>query len=91
VLLCDESGFAKECRLVPAAVYRSHERLGLLFEIFAGLTIGIACLSLFGLTVFTTARRKKEIGVRKVPGASVSGIVLLLSGNFLKSIGVAFL
>jgi putative ABC transport system permease protein len=73
------------------AEYRAEERLGTLFGAFAGLAVLIACLGLFGLMAFTAARRRKEIGVRKVLGASVANIVVLLSTNFLKPIGVAFL
>ena len=55
------------------------------------LAIGIACLGLFGLAAFMVERRTKEVGVRKVLGASAPGIVLLLSKDFAKLIGVAFL
>ena len=56
------------------------------FGIFAGLAIFVACLGLLGLTMFATIQRTKEIGVRKVLGASVSNIVVLLSKNFIKLI-----
>ena len=56
------------------------------FGIFAGLAIFVACLGLLGLTMFATIQRTKEIGVRKVLGASVSNIVVLLTKNFLKLI-----
>lgn len=58
---------------------------------FAGLAILIACLGLFALTAFTAEQRTKEIGIRKVLGASVSSIVLLLSKEFGKLIIIAFL
>jgi putative ABC transport system permease protein len=70
--------------------YRSDERFAALFSLFAGLAMAIACLGLFGLASFTAQRRTKEIGVRKVLGASVGGIVALLSKDFLKLVGVAF-
>jgi putative ABC transport system permease protein len=66
------------------AQYRSEQRLGNIFSIFAGLSIFIACLGLFGLSAFMAERRKKEIGVRKVLGASVQSVVTLLSKDFLK-------
>jgi putative ABC transport system permease protein len=71
-------------------MYAAEQRLGEVFTIFAGLAIVIACLGLFALTAFTAEQRTKEIGIRKVLGASVSGIVLLLSNQFGKLILVAF-
>jgi putative ABC transport system permease protein len=71
--------------------YRNDQRFARLFSIFAGLAITIACLGLFGLASFTAQQRTKEIGVRKVLGASVSGIVALLSRDFLALVGVGFL
>jgi len=59
--------------------------------IFAGLTIFVACLGLFGLATFTVERRTKEIGIRKVLGANTRSIVTLLSTEFLRLVGVAFL
>lgn len=64
--------------------YRSEQRLGSIFGIFATLSIFIACLGLFGLCAYIAERRTKEIGVRKVLGASVQSIVTLLSKDFLK-------
>lgn len=72
-------------------LYNTEQRLGKTFGIFAGLAIIIACLGLFGLTAFTGEQRTKEIGIRKVLGASVSSIVLLLSREFSKLIGISFL
>ncbi len=72
------------------ALYRAEERLGSLFGYFSILAIVIACLGLFGLSAFTTEQRTKEIGVRKTLGATVLGIVLLLSKDLLKLIAVAF-
>jgi len=66
------------------ALYRSEQRMGAVFSIFTFLSIFVACLGLFGLSVYTAERRKKEIGVRKVLGASVQSVVTLLSKDFLK-------
>lgn len=71
--------------------YRSEDRFGKLFLYFAGLAIFISCLGLMGLASYSTLQRTKEIGVRKVIGASTGGIVLLLSKDFLKLVGWAFL
>jgi putative ABC transport system permease protein len=60
-----------------------------LFTIFATLAIFIACLGLFGLALYSTEQRRKEIGIRKVLGASVSGLVALLSSDFLKLVLLA--
>jgi len=70
-------------------MYESEKRIGELFGIFASLGVIIACLGLFGLATFTTVQRTKEIGVRKVLGASVASIVVLLSQDFLKLVLVA--
>jgi putative ABC transport system permease protein len=64
--------------------YRSEQRLGAMFNIFAFLAIVIACLGLFGLAAFSMERRTKEIGIRKILGASIPGIFMLLSKDFLK-------
>lgn len=73
------------------AQYRSEKRLGSIFGIFASLSIFIACLGLFGLCAYIAERRTKEIGVRKVLGASVQSIVTLLSKDFLKLTAIAAL
>jgi putative ABC transport system permease protein len=73
------------------AVYRSEQNIGRILGIFAGLTILVACLGLFGLATFTAEQRTKEIGIRKVLGASLTGIVSLLSRDFLKLVFLAFL
>ena len=65
-------------------IYQSEHRIGQLFGIFAGLAIFIACLGLFGLASFVVEQRTKEVGVRKVLGASVGSIVTILSKDFLK-------
>jgi len=64
------------------ALYRSEGRQAQLFGMFASLAIFVAVLGLFGLASFTTERRTKEIGIRKVMGASVSDIVMLLTSDF---------
>jgi putative ABC transport system permease protein len=71
--------------------YRSEERFGRLFINFAVLTIFISCLGLLGLASYSTVQRTKEVGVRRVMGASVAGIVRLLSVDFLKLVIIAFL
>lgn len=71
------------------ALYRSEVRMGTVFGIFTLLSIVIACLGLFGLSVFTAERRTKEIGIRKVLGASVGNVVTLLSRDFLKLVFVS--
>ncbi|MGH7599204.1 MAG: ABC transporter permease [bacterium] len=72
-----------------AEQYRNDQRFAALFSLFAGLAILIACLGLFGLAAFSARQRTKEIGIRKVLGASVSGIVALLSKEFVKLILLA--
>ncbi|HVU99298.1 MAG TPA: ABC transporter permease [Puia sp.] len=71
--------------------YRGEEHFGRLFLNFAILAISISCLGLMGLAAYSTLQRTKEIGVRKVVGASVGNIVYLLSKDFLKLVGWAFL
>jgi putative ABC transport system permease protein len=73
-----------------AKMYHAEQRLGAIFSLFAGLAIIIACLGLFALTAFTAEQRTKEIGIRKVLGASVSSIVVLLSKEFGKLVLIAF-
>jgi len=70
--------------------YKAEQNTGVLFTAFAILAIVIACLGLVGLTAFMAEQRKKEIGVRKVLGSSVTGIVLLLSKDFSKLVLIAF-
>jgi putative ABC transport system permease protein len=72
------------------ALYNNDRLFGKVFALFAGFAIFIACLGLLGLSLFTTAQRIKEIGVRKVLGASIPNIVLLLSKDFIKLICIAF-
>ncbi|HEV3325131.1 MAG TPA: FtsX-like permease family protein, partial [Puia sp.] len=71
--------------------YENDQLFGKAFSIFAGFAIFIACLGLLGLALFATAQRTKEIGVRKVLGASVGNIVALLSRDFILLVLIAFL
>lgn len=71
--------------------YKSETLIGTLANCFAVLAIFIACLGLFGLAMFTAEQRTKEIGVRKVLGASVASIVALLSKDFLRLVLIAIL
>jgi putative ABC transport system permease protein len=71
--------------------YRTDLRMGEIFGLSAGLTIAIACLGLFGLAAYSAELRTKEIGVRKVLGASGAQIVFLLSKDFSKLVIVATL
>ncbi len=71
--------------------YETETRTAALAGYFAGLAIIISCLGLFGLAAFTAQKRQKEIGIRKVIGASSAGITALLSKDFLKLIGIALL
>jgi putative ABC transport system permease protein len=73
-----------------AKLYKSDEVTGSLSVIFAGLAIFISCLGLMGLSIFTAAQRVREIGVRKVLGASVVSLFTLLSKEFLVLVGLAF-
>jgi len=70
-------------------LYRSEEQAGAILRYFAGLAILISCLGLFGLASFLAEQRTKEIGIRKILGSSVQGIVLLLSKEFLKWVAIA--
>ncbi|WP_197901553.1 FtsX-like permease family protein [Rhodocytophaga rosea] len=71
--------------------YAADEKIGRTFLVFTSIAICVACLGLFGLATFTAEQRTKEIGVRKVLGASASNIVLLLSTDFTKLVLIAFL
>ena len=70
--------------------YSSEETFGDLFLSFALLAIFISCLGLLGLAAYSTIQRKREIGIRKIVGASVGSIVNLLSKDFIKLVGIAF-
>lgn len=70
--------------------YAEEQRSGKLFAVFSGLAIIIACVGLYGLSAYTASLRIKEIGIRKVMGASVAGVVILLSKDFTKLVLIAF-
>jgi len=71
--------------------YKNEQNIALILGIFAGLTIFVACLGLFGLATFTAEQRTREIGIRKVLGADIASIVALLSKDFIRMVLVAFL
>lgn len=73
-----------------AQKFAEEQRIATLTAVFSGLTILIACLGLFGLAAFTAQQRSKEIGIRKVLGASTSAIALLISKNFVQLVLLAF-
>ena len=72
-------------------LYNSEKRIGTLSSYFAGFAIVISCLGLFGLAAFTAERRLKEIGIRKVLGATTSNIVMMLSGDFTKLVAISII
>ncbi len=72
-------------------LYNSERRIGTLSSYFAGFAILISCLGLFGLASFTAERRIKEIGIRKVLGASVTNIVMMLSKDFTRLVAISIL
>ena len=72
-------------------LFRQEQRLGYVFTAFTIIAIIIACLGLLGLSAYMTEQRKQEIGIRKVLGASTASIVGMLSSEFLKLTGIAFL
>ena len=74
-----------------AKMYADVQRMGHIFTTFAILAISIACLGLFALSAFMAEQRSKEIGIRKVLGASVGGITTLLSLDFVKLVALAIL
>ncbi len=69
--------------------YRPSDQHGRLFTMGAVLAVGIGCLGLYGLAAFTTARRVKEIGIRKTLGASTGDVLALLVGQFLRPVLLA--
>lgn len=73
------------------AIYRNEQRMGQIFLLFTTLAISIACLGLFGLSAYAAEQRNKEIGIRKVLGASVQSITTLLSKDFIKLVFLAIL
>jgi len=70
-------------------LYKGEQKMGSIFNLFAILAIFISCLGLYGLSAFMAEQRTKEIGIRKVLGASVPGIVYLLSTGFTRLILIA--
>lgn len=73
------------------ALYQSAQRIAGLFSLFAGIAVLLSCLGLFALAAFTTVQRTKEIGIRKILGASAAGITWMFSVQFLILVGIAFL
>jgi putative ABC transport system permease protein len=73
------------------AQYQAEERFAKIFLYFSVLSLLIACLGLYGLITYTTSQRTKEIGIRKVLGATANGIAIMLSRDFLKLVVLAFL
>jgi ABC-type antimicrobial peptide transport system permease subunit len=71
------------------AYYKAEERLFALFKVFSGMAMFISCLGLWGLALFASQSRRKEIGIRKVLGASVNRIIFLLSKEFLILVAIA--
>lgn len=71
-------------------LYRSEDQMSSVFWYFSFVAILIACMGLFGLSTFMINQRAKEIGVRKVMGASIRSILMLVSWNFVKLVGIAF-
>jgi len=74
-----------------AGYYESEAQLSALYKIFAGIAVFISCLGLYGLVSFMAVQRRKEVGIRKVLGASVGQIVYLFSREFMLLVGVAFI
>jgi len=72
-------------------LYSAELRLGTVMNLFSGIAIVLACLGLFGLSSYAARQRVKEIGIRKVLGASLPGLAVLLSGGFVKLAGLAIL
>lgn len=72
-------------------MYREETRLGWLFALFSSMAVLIACLGLFGLAAYTSIQRTKEIGIRKILGAGTSLLIRMLSTEYLKLVGYAFL
>ncbi len=70
-------------------LYRSDQTMGKVFSVFTFLSLTVACLGLLGLAIYTAERRMKEIGIRKVLGASIQNVVTMLSKDFIKLIAIA--
>jgi ABC-type antimicrobial peptide transport system permease subunit len=73
------------------ALYASEQRVSVLSRYFAGIAVLISCLGLFGLAAFTAQKRQREMGIRKVVGASASTVALLLSKEFFGLVAVSLL
>jgi ABC-type antimicrobial peptide transport system permease subunit len=73
-----------------AGFYKQESQLAQLYKIFAAIAIFLSCLGLYGLALFMTVRRTKEVGIRKVHGASAASIVYLFSKEFILLIAIAF-
>lgn len=85
-------GFPFEYRFLDDTydrLYRSDRQTGTLFNVFAGIAIIISCLGLFGLATYTAQVKTREIGIRKVLGASVMGVTSLLAKDFIRLVGIA--
>src|SRR4029077_5923354 len=74
-----------------ASFYKSEQNISRLLTWATGLAVFISCLGLLGLVIYTTNQRTKEIGVRKVLGASVPRIVIMIAGDFIKLVLFAFI
>jgi len=74
-----------------AGFYKEEAKLSLFYKIFASIAIFLSCLGLYGLASFMAAQRLKEVGIRKVLGATAGNIVYLFSREFVILIGIAFL
>jgi hypothetical protein len=74
-----------------AAMYTTEQKTAVLMNTAMILTVFISCMGLFGLAMFTAGQRKKEVGIRKVLGATVMDITLMLSGSFARLIAIAVL
>ncbi len=94
VVKSNEPGYPFEYKFLDNEfdnLFKSEALIGKLSRIFAFLTILISCLGLFGLAAYTAERRTKEIGIRKVLGATVSNVIGLLSKDFLRLVAIASL
>jgi ABC-type antimicrobial peptide transport system permease subunit len=92
VIKANNPGYPFEYKFVDeefGKFFKTETLIGKLSEIFSGLAIIISCLGLFGLAAYTTERRTKEIGIRKVLGASIPGLARLLSRDFLILVSVS--
>ena len=92
IIKADNPGYPFEYKFIDDdfnELFKTENLIGTLAGVFAGLAIFISCLGLFGLAAYTAERRIKEIGIRKVLGASVSGLAGLLSKDFLQLVGIS--